>query len=526
MDTVLYPFGCIIPLEIEFLGLKAWKREKKGIFVRLIRKDRQMDESRRYIAIDLKSFYASVECVDRGLDPLTTNLVVADVSRTEKTICLAVSPSLKSYGISGRARLFEVVQQVKAVNEQRRRKAPGCRFAGGSYDNNAVKANPSLALEYIAAPPRMRRYMEVSTRVYAVYLKYIAPEDIHVYSCDEVFIDATAYLRTYRCTAWELAIRMVRDVLKTTGITATAGIGTNLYLAKVAMDIEAKHSPADKDGVRIAELDEMSYREKYWDHRPLTDFWRIGRGLAAKLEANYLFTLGDVARCSVNCEQKLYKLFGVNAELLIDHAWGWEPCTISEIKTYRPSTNSVSSGQVLSEPYDFEKARNVVREMTDSLVLDLVSKRLVTDQIVLTVGYDIDNLSDDRAYDGEVVRDWYGRDVPKPAHGSINLGRQTSSTRLVTEAVMKLFDRIVSPKLHVRRMYVVANHTVAESSSDGIQLDIFDNHIEEDARERRRQEAILAIRKKFGKNAILKGMNFEEGATAIERNGQVGGHKA
>lgn len=483
-------------------------------------------QSRKYIAIDLKSFYASVECVDRGLDPLTTNLVVADVSRTEKTICLAVSPSLKSYGISGRARLFEVVQQVGRVNSERRRKAPGWRLSGESYDNNAVLSNPSIALGYIAAPPRMRRYMEVSTRVYGVYLKYIAPEDIHVYSCDEVFIDATDYLKTYGCTAWELAIRMIRDVLTTTGITATAGVGTNMYLAKIAMDIEAKHSPADKDGVRIAELDEMSFRHKYWAHRPLTDFWRIGHGLAAKLEANGMYTLGDVARCSLNCEARLYKLFGVNAELLIDHAWGWEPCTIAQIKSYKPSTNSLSSGQVLSEPYTFVKAKNVVREMTDSLVLDLVSKKLVTDQLVLSVGYDIENLGKSGSYDGEVVRDWYGRDVPKPAHGSINLGRQTSSTSVITDAVMHLFDRIVDRNLLVRRMYVVANHTVDESSVQGVQLDLFEDHHEDDAKERRRQEAILAIKNKFGKNAILKGMNFEDGATAIERNKQVGGHKA
>lgn len=485
------------------------------------------NNGRKYIAIDLKSFYASVECVDRGLDPLTTNLVVADVSRTDKTICLAVSPSLKSYGISGRARLFEVVQQVKAVNARRWRNAPGWRLAGGSYDNTVVQSDPSVALEYIAAPPRMRRYMEVSTKVYGVYLKYIAPEDIHVYSCDEVFIDATAYLGTYRCTAWELAIRMVRDVLKTTGITATAGIGTNLYLAKIAMDIEAKHSPADEDGVRIAELDEMSFRRKYWAHEPLTDFWRIGHGLAAKLEANGMRTLGDVARVSVNCENFLYRLFGVNAELLIDHAWGWEPCTIAQIKAYKPSTNSLSSGQVLSCGYDFRKAKLVAREMTDSLVLDLVEKHLVTDQMVLTVGYDVENVSDgNRGYDGEVVQDWYGRDVPKPAHGSINLGRQTSSTEMITAAVMSLFDRIVDRRLLVRRMYVVANHTVDESRIDGVQLDLFEDREPDDGRERRRQEAIISIKKKFGRNAILKGMNFEEGATAIERNGQVGGHKA
>ncbi|MBQ0124167.1 MAG: DNA methylase [Bacteroidales bacterium] len=453
---------------------------------------------RKYIAIDLKSFYASVECVDRGLDPLSTNLVVADPSRTEKTICLAVSPSLKAYGIPGRARLFEVVQKTKAAK-----------------------------VDYIVAPPRMRRYMEVSTKVYGIYLKYIAPEDIHVYSCDEVFIDATAYLDSYKCSAWDLAIRMVRDVLANTGITATAGIGTNMYLAKVAMDVEAKHSPADKDGVRIAELDEMSYRRKYWNHRPLTDFWRIGHGLAAKLEANFMYTLGDVARCSIECESRLYKLFGVNAELLIDHAWGWEPCTIAQIQSYKPSTNSLSSGQVLSTAYTFEKARLVVREMTDNLVLELVAKKLVTDRMTLSVGYDIENLTDERrrlSYTGPVERDWYGREVPKPSHGSINLPHQSSSTELITDAVMRLFDRIVDKQLLVRRMYVVAERTVDESKMSGIQLDLFEE-TRIDPKERRRQEAILAIKKKYGRNAILKGMNFGDGATAIERNRQVGGHK-
>lgn len=457
------------------------------------------NDGRQYIAIDLKSFYASVECVDRGLDPLTTNLVVADVSRTEKTICLAVSPSLKSYGIPGRARLFEVVQKAKA-----------------------------LGLHYIAAPPRMHRYMEVSTRVYSVYLKYVAPEDIHVYSCDEVFIDATAYLRTYSCSAWDLAMRMVRDVLATTGITATAGIGTNLFLAKVAMDVEAKHCPADKDGVRIAQLDEMSFRRKYWEHRPLTDFWRIGHGLAERLAANHMFTLGDVARCSVNCEARLYKLFGVNAELLIDHAWGWESCTIAQIKAYKPSVNSISTGQVLSSPYTFDKARLVVREMTDNLVLDLVAKRLVTDRVTLMIGYDIENLADERrrnAYAGPVEKDWYGREVPKPSHGTLRLPRQSSSTTMITDAMMQLFDRVTDRNLLVRRMNVVAENTVDEKSADR-QLDLFDNHQEADEKERRRQEAILAIKKKYGKNAILKGMNYEEGATAKDRNQQVGGHKA
>lgn len=462
---------------------------------------------RSYIAIDLKSFYASVECVDRGLNPLTANLVVADASRTEKTICLAVSPSLKAYGIGGRARLFEVVQRVREINRQRSR-----------------TGQPPL--EYIAAPPRMRRYMEVSTKIYSIYLKYIAPEDIHVYSCDEVFIDATDYLGTYACSAHELAMRMIKDVLAQTGITATAGIGPNMYLAKVAMDIEAKHSPADADGVRIAELDEMSYRRKYWTHRPLTDFWRIGKGLAARLEANYMYTLGDVARRSLENEESLYRLFGVNAELLIDHAWGWEPCRISDIKAYKPSSNSLSSGQVLSQPYTFEKARLVAREMTDQLVLDLVAKKLVTDQMVLTVGYDIENLDNaTRGYQGEVVRDFYGRSVPKPAHGSINLGSHNSSTQQITDAVMQLFDRIVDRRLLVRRMYVVANHTIDEEKAALESASLFAD-TQTDEKERRRQEAIIAIKNKFGKNAILKGMNFDEGATAKERNAQVGGHKA
>ena len=486
------------------------------------------NNGKKYIAIDLKSFYASVECVDRGLDPLSTNLVVADVSRTEKTICLAVSPSLKSYGIPGRARLFEVVQKVKAINEQRRRLSPVRRLVGGSSDNKAVQADPSLALEYIAAPPRMHRYMEVSTKVYSVYLKHIAPEDIHVYSCDEVFIDATSYLRAYKCSARDLAIKIVRDVLSTTGITATAGIGTNLYLAKIAMDVEAKRCPADKDGVRVAELDEMSFRRKYWNHRPLTDFWRIGHGLAAKLEANYMYTLGDVAKCSVTCESRLYKLFGVNAELLIDHAWGWEPCTIAQIKAYKPSSNSLSAGQVLSSPYTFDKARLVVREMTDNLVLDLIARKLVASQMSLTIGYDIANLNDERrrlSYAGPVEKDWYGRDIPKPAHGSIHLPRPSSSLTLITDAMMQLYDRIVDRNLLVRRIYVVAEHTIDESQIEGIQLDLFGESCD-DERERRRQEAILAIKEKFGKNAILKGMNFEDGATAKDRNQQVGGHKA
>ena len=508
-----------------------------------------MSTPRTYIAIDLKSFYASVECKERDRDPLTTNLVVADASRTEKTICLAVSPSLKSYGIPGRARLFEVIQKVNAANASRRWKAPNRTFTGSSDDSTELKANPALEIDYIVAPPQMALYMEYSTRIYSVYLKYIAPEDIFPYSIDEVFIDATNYLKTYKMTGRELAMTMIQDVLKTTGITATAGIGTNMYLCKIAMDIVAKHIEPDKDGVRIAELDEMSYRRKLWNHRPITDFWRVGRGYAKKLEEYGLYTMGDVARCSIGKpnelynEELLYKLFGINAELLIDHAWGYESCTMELVKAYKPETNSVSSGQVLHCPYDFDKARLIVKEMTDQMVLDLVDKGLVTDQIVLTVGYDIENLIDpnrSRNYKGAVTIDRYGRKVPKHAHGTANLKRQTSSTKLITEAVMELYDRIVDKNLLVRRINITANKLVDEkSASERVtyeQLDLFtdykakegENAKEEEAleREKRMQKAMLNIKKKFGKNAILKGMNLEEGATAKDRNEQIGGHKA
>lgn len=503
-------------------------------------------KERSYIAIDLKSFYASVECMQRGLDPMTTNLVVADESRTEKTICLAVSPSLKCYGVPGRPRLFEVVQKIKDINAQRKWEAPRKTLVGESCDSTELRTHPELAVSYIVAPPQMAKYMEVSTQIYNVYLKYIAPEDIHVYSVDEVFIDATHYLKTYRCSAHELAVRMIRDVLATTGITATAGIGTNLFLCKVAMDIVAKKMPADKDGVRIAELDEMSFRQQLWNHRPLTDFWRIGNGYARKLAANGMFTLGDIALASMteSGEDRLYKLFGVNAELLIDHAWGWEPCTIAEIRRYKPSSNSLGSGQVLHCPYDNDKARLIVREMTDLLVLDLVEKRLVTDQLVLTVGYDIDNLTDPefgKKYTGPVVKDHYGRLMPKPAHGSINLDGKTSSTRIIAQAMLELFDRITDKSLLVRRVNVSANHVVVSESqiyaSDQVeQLDLFVDYKEQERkqkaeqasleRERKAQEVIIKIRKKFGKNAILKGMNLQEGATTKDRNNQVGGHKA
>lgn len=508
-----------------------------------------MAHDKTYIAIDLKSFYASVECVERGLDPLTTNLVVADASRTEKTICLAVSPSLKAYGIPGRARLFEVVQKVREINVRRRQSAPGRQFTGASYDAKELRKNPALEMDYIAAPPRMAHYMECSTKIYHIYLKYVAPEDIHVYSIDEVFMDVTAYLKTYNLTAREFARKVIRDVFQTTGITAAAGIGTNLYLCKVAMDIVAKHIEPDEDGVRIAKLDEQSYRKQLWAHRPLTDFWRVGRGYAKKLEAHGMFTMGDVARCSMGSarddwnEDLLYKLFGVNAELLIDHAWGWEPCTMADIKAYKPSANSISSGQVLHCPYTFELAKLIVREMTDLLVLDLVDKGLVTDQMVLTVGYDIENLSDPkrgRAYKGPVTTDYYGRRVPKHARGTANLEHRTSSTRLIMDAVMALYDRIVDPDLLVRRVSLTANHVVEEHSISGEnaveQLDLFTDYAaerkkreEEQAaleRERRRQKTILSIKKKYGKNAILKGMDLEEGATTRERNRQIGGHKA
>ena len=491
-----------------------------------------------YIAIDLKSFYASVECVDRGLDPLTTNLVVADASRTEKTICLAVSPSLKAYGIGGRARLFEVVQRVREVNYDRKRKA-NWRFSGKSFNDTELKAHPDWELDYIAAPPRMAHYMEVSSQVYQTYLKYIAPEDIHVYSIDEVFMDVTAYLKSYKMTAHELAMKMIRDVLKQTGITATAGIGTNMYLCKVAMDIVAKHIPADKDGVRIAELDEMGYRQQLWDHRPLTDFWRVGRGIAHKLEACGMHTMGDVARQSIDNEELLYKLFGVNAELLIDHAWGWEPCTMAAIKSYRPRSNSFSSGQVLSEPYSFKKARVVMREMADAMALKLVSLRLVTSQVSIYVNYDSASLKQG-TYTGDIVGDYYGRDVPKPAHAGTNLPHPTSSARILTEVAMQLFDQCVNPKLLVRRLTIVVNQVIDENDSSVThpvtQLDMFtdyeqverDHKAEKNAldKERRMQEAVINIKRKFNKNAIFKGMDLEEGATARDRNSQIGGHKA
>jgi len=502
-----------------------------------------MAAEKTYIAIDLKSFYASVECVERGLDPLTANLVVADESRTEKTICLAVSPSLKRYGIPGRARLFEVVQRVKEVNAARLRRAPKHSFSGKSVQGPELDSDPGLELDYVTAKPRMAYYMTYSTKIFQIYMKYVAPEDVHVYSIDEVFIDATDYLTTRGITAREFAMEMILDVLESTGITATAGIGPNLFLCKIAMDIEAKHIPADKNGVRIAELTEQSYRERLWNHRPLTDFWRVGPGYARKLEAAGMYTMGDVALRSTYDEKGLYDMFGVNAELLIDHAWGVEPCTIKEIKAYKPETHSISSGQVLAEPYSFEKGRLIVREMTDLLVLELVDRGLVTDQMELTVGYDTENLTDPgrrAAFQGTAAVDRYGRAVPKPAHGTIRLPRQTASTKIIMDAVTELYGRIVDPALTVRRMYVVVNNLVPEEEAEGEpeyeQTDLFTDYDALQAqreqekttleKERRRQQAILDIKKKYGKNAIVKGMNLEEGATAMERNGMVGGHKA
>ena len=501
-------------------------------------------KQRTYIAIDLKSFYASVECVERSLDPLTTNLVVADESRTEKTICLAVSPSLKSYGIPGRPRLFEVVQKVAEVNRERKRHIAGYQFHGKSYLDAELKANPDWEVDYLIAPPRMAYYIDYSTRIYQVYLKYIAPEDIYPYSIDEVFIDATDYLESYKMTAHELALKMVRDVLKETGITATAGIGSNMYLCKVAMDIEAKHIPPDKDGVRIAELDEMSYRQKLWNHKPLTNFWRVGKGMAKKLEEHGMDTMGKVARCSIENEELLYSLFGVNAELLIDHAWGWEPVGMKEVKAYKPETNSISNGQVLSVGYDYKKAKVVVLEMADDVALNLVKHHLVADQIVLTINYDAENLTNPELrskYFGEITTDYYGRQVPKHAHGTANLEKPTSSGKVIAQAVKDLYVKIVNPNLLVRRINLTVNHVVNEEEAASLtqpseQLDLFTDYEEKArddeekaldlAKDRTVQEALLDIKEKFGKNAILKGLNFEEGATAKERNQQIGGHKA
>ena len=492
-----------------------------------------------YIAIDLKSFYASVECQERGLNPITTNLVVADSSRTEKTVCLAVSPSLKQYGIPGRARLFEVIQKVNEINAQRKINAPGHKFTCSSYDDIALKKNNDLELSYIIAPPRMSYYMEYSTRIYNIYLKWFSADDIYVYSIDEVFIDVTHYLQTYKITPRELVTKVIKNVYDETGITATAGIGTNLYLCKVAMDIVAKHITPDKNGVRIAGLDEMTYRKYLWNHRPLTDFWRVGKGISRKLEKNGIFTMGDVARTSEKNEELLYKLFGINAELLIDHAWGYEPCTIESIKAYKPVTNSISSGQVLHCPYNYEDTKLIVKEMTELLTLDLVKKNLVTSKMVLTIGYDIENLSNpeiSKSYLGEVTLDHYGRKVPKSAHGTINIDHKTSSTKIITDYVMNLYESIINKNLLVRRINITAEDVVNEddykNNKKFEQIDLFIdyNEIEKQQKkeklEKELQKAVLDIKTKYGKNAVLKGMNFIEGGTTIERNGQIGGHKS
>ena len=498
-----------------------------------------MSEDRQYIAIDLKSFYASVECVERGLDPLKTNLVVADRSRTDKTICLAVTPSLKAYGIGGRARLFEVVRRVREVNMERLCFSPDGIFTGRSVNADELEANPGWELDYIAAPPRMAFYMDYSARIYKIYLRYVSAEDIHVYSIDEVFIDVTKYLSLYNLTAHELAMKMVRDVLREMGITATAGIGTNLYLSKVAMDIVAKHMPADKDGVRVAELDEMSYRRQLWNHQPLTDFWRVGHGTARKLKAHGMNTMGDVARKSVNDEDVLYKLFGVMAEPLIDHAWGWEPCTIAAIKSYRPQSSSFSSGQVLHEPYTADKARIVAIEMADALSMKLVDKKLTAGMLSLYVGYDTGSLENDDDTDIEVTHDWYGRAVPKPASASVTLDKNTASSKAIIKSITSLYDNIVNPHLMVRRLNVAAGalkHSNGPQPPADIQLDLFTDYEEvkrrqeaeatELEKEHNLQEAMIEIKKRFGKNAILRATSYQDGATARERNKQIGGHKA
>ena len=500
-----------------------------------------IDVEKLYICIDLKSFYASVECVERKLEPLNTNLVVADETRTDKTVCLAVSPSLKQYGIGGRARLFEVKQKIEEINYQRRKLNNYKNFIGKSYFDNELKNNKELELDLIIAPPRMAYYMKYSTDIYNIYLKYIAPEDILVYSIDEVFIDITNYISLYKCTPRQLVTKIIKDVYEKTGITATAGIGTNVFLAKVAMDIVAKKSKPNEFGVRIAGLDEMTFRKKLWDHKPITDFWRVGKGIADKLAKNNMFTMGDVAMCSHYNEDLLYKLFGINAELLIDHAWGYEPCTIDIAKSYKPTSTSLSSGQVLHSPYDNKKARLIVREMADNLALDLVSKKLLTEQLVMTIVYDIENLTNpsiSNKYFGEITIDSYGRRIPKHSHGTINLNQLTSSSNIITEGFINLFDRISNPILLVRKLNLSVNKLISEDNKKNQkvieQIDLFTNYEEREKRKKQEivnenkekeiQKVMLEIKNKYGKNAILKGMNIIEGATTMERNQQIGGH--
>ncbi|HCY06568.1 MAG: DNA methylase [Erysipelotrichaceae bacterium] len=484
---------------------------------------------KQYIAIDLKAFYASVECIERNLDPLTTNLVVADNSRTNKTICLAVSPSLKMYGIASRPRLFEVEQKVKEINRERLKISR--KFKGSSFYDVDLRLNPSLKLDYIVAMPRMALYIEYSSRIYDIYLKYVSKEDIHVYSIDEVFMDVTNYLKTYNTTAEDLAMKIIVDVLTNTGVTATAGVGTNLYLSKVAMDIVAKKLPPNENGVRLASLDEISYRYNLWNHKPLTDFWRIGRGYSRKLEAHGMYTMGDIARCSLENEDLLYDLFGINAELLIDHAWGYEPCTMKDIKNYKPSAKSLGSGQVLHKPYPYKKAKLIIKEMVDLLTLDMVDKGLVSNQFVLTIGYDIKNVTDD--YKGEIKVDFYGRKIPKHSSGTANLDMYTSSTKLITKAIVDLFDNIVNKNLYVRKVSLAATKVISEQELKDKnvfnQMNLFNQDFKQDEKlekERDLQNTILNIKKKYGKNSILKGMNLEEDATTLDRNKQIGGHKA
>ena len=494
---------------------------------------------RYYLCIDLKSFFASVECVLRGLDPLNTNLVVADETRTEKTVCLAITPSLKKYGLGGRARLYEVVQKVKEINNIRRKNNNYRKFRDKSYIDSELVNNKDLELDYIIASPQMRKYMMYSTKIYNIYLKYISSEDIFPYSIDEVFCDITNYLKFYKMNPMELASTIIKDVYNETGITATAGIGTNMYLAKIAMDIVAKHMEPNKIGVRMAYLDENLYRSKLWDYKPLTSFWRVGKGIAKKLEENNIFTMGDVARMSLNNENFLYKLFGVNAELLIDHAWGWEPTTIKDVKKYKPDTKSLSSGQVLHCPYNYEKTKLIIREMADSLSLDLTAKRLVTKQLVLHIQYDVSNLDNlNIRYNGEIVKDMYGRKMPKPAHGTINLDYYTSSTKILVNKCIELYDLIINKKLLIRKINVTACNLINEDKNINNmvseQLDLFGsientlNKIQDKNKEKednKLQHTIIDIKNKYGKNSILKGMNLEEGSTAIDRNGEVGGHK-
>ena len=492
--------------------------------------------NRVYICIDLKSFYASVECMERGLDPLNTNLVVADSSRTEKTICLAVSPSLKKLGISGRARLFEAIQGVREANDIRKKNNHNRRFTGKSYFQDELNSNKSLEIDFIIATPQMKKYMNYSTKIYDTYLKYVAPEDIYAYSIDEVFCDITGYLKTYKMTPREMITKMIQDVYDTTGITATGGIGTNMYLAKIAMDIVAKHMEPNKFGVRIAGLDEYTYRKLLWSHKPITDFWRVGKGIAKTLASNNMYTMGDVARKSIEDQDLLYKLFGINAEYLIDHAWGYEPCTMKDVKNFKPKINSLSEGQVLHKPYDYEHTKLIVKEMTDNVSFALTRKGLVTDQLVLEIGYDTSNLE---FYDGEITEDRYGRKIPKHAHGTIRLDRFSSTSSVLRKYVVELFDRIINKDLYVRRVYVIAGNVRNKESVKNQkvyeQIDLFTNYEEKEKKDIEEeksiekddnlQEVLLDIKNKFGKNSIVKGMNLEEGGTAIERNGQVGGHR-